>query len=211
MNAVVLSNTYFPNIAHCIAIVHAKEIVLEQWDSYQKQTLRNRANILGANGTLSLTIPVNYSQKNRQYFKDVEVNSAENWQSQHLKSLYSAYSTSPYFEFYIDELTPLFKERVTHLYEFNLSCLKAILNCFDIQKDLKLTKEFDKEIPSDSDFRYLAKKNIFPYFEHDKYLQVFSSKFDFTRNLSCLDLLFNEGPNAVNYLKQQSLSSIIQQ
>lgn len=93
----LLHPTYFPNIAHFKAILNTESVLFEVHDNYQKQTYRNRSEIYGANGKLALTVPVNYTQKNRQQSKDVLISDTTNWQIQHLKSLESAYRMSPFF------------------------------------------------------------------------------------------------------------------
>ena len=95
MNALIYP-TYFPNIAHFWTVVNAATITLEVSDNYQKQSYRNRTEIYGANGKLALTVPVSYTQKNRQHYKDVKIANDEQWQLLHLKSLQSAYSMSPF-------------------------------------------------------------------------------------------------------------------
>ena len=92
----LLHPTYFPNIAHFKAILKTESVLFEVNDNYQKQTLRNRFEIYGANGKLALTVPVNYTQKNRQQSKDVLISDTTNWQIQHYKSLESAYRMSPF-------------------------------------------------------------------------------------------------------------------
>lgn len=89
--------TYFPNIAHFVAMVNSNSVCFEVCDNYQKQSFRNRTEIYGANGKLALTVPVSYTQKNRQLYKDVKIANDDNWQQLHLKSLQSAYSMSPFF------------------------------------------------------------------------------------------------------------------
>ena len=101
---VLLHPTYFANIASFVAIAKGTEVIFEVADNYQKQTYRNRCHIYGANGKLSLNIPVNHTHKNRQLYKDVKISNDNKWQSHHWKSLQSAYRTSPFFEYYEDEL-----------------------------------------------------------------------------------------------------------
>ena len=203
---VLLHPTYFPSISHCIAIVKANELVFEVNDTYQKQTYRNRTNIYGANGKLSLTVPVVFSQKNRQLYRDIKIHNDENWQTLHWKSLLSAYSTSPFFEFYKDDIAPLFHSKQDNLMAFNFKCLETIFECLQLHIDYSKTSVFEKEPKNIEDFRYLTDARKEKDYEFSKYFQVFSDKYGFFNNLSILDLLFNEGPNALMYLKAQSLS-----
>lgn len=208
MTKALLHPAYFPNIANWVVLLNSDEIVFEQWDNYQKQTFRNRTNILGANGVQSLNVPINFTQKNRQYFKDVSVNHIEDWQANHWKSLLAAYSSSPYFEFYADELEPLFLRKVDALFDHNLKCMEKIADCMGINLDYSLSESFQSEKHKD-DFRELivAKKGI--NYRNSSYIQVFHDRFDFQNNLSILDLLFNQGPSSLSYLKEQKLPELI--
>jgi hypothetical protein len=202
---VVLHPTYFPNIAHFVAMLQADHIIFEVCDNYQKQTYRNRTSIYGANGKLDLNIPVIYSQKNRQLSCDVEIFNSENWQVQHLKSLESAYRTSPFYEFYIDDIMPLFAIKATSIMDFNLKCLHVIFDCLQLPFTYSKTEHFELEIDGIIDARPFAnsRKEINQNFK--PYTQVFDDKHGFLSNISILDLLFNEGPNAELYLESQQL------
>ncbi|SFZ93318.1 WbqC-like protein family protein [Flaviramulus basaltis] len=203
---IIIHPTYFPNIAHFAAMINAKEIVFEMDDSFLKQTYRNRAYIYGANGKLALNIPVIHSQKNRQKYRDVKIFNEENWQDIHWKSLLSAYRTSPFFEYYEDELLPLFTQKADYILDFNLKCFEVVCDCLQLDLNISKTETYQKIIEDKTDFRYLvnAKKEMLQQF--DNYTQVFSDKHGFTPNLSILDLLFNEGPNTLNYLESQTLA-----
>lgn len=198
MNSLIYP-TYFPNIAHFWAILNADVVYFEVCDNYQKQSYRNRTEIYGANGKLALTVPVSYTQKNRQLYKDVKIANEEQWQLQHLKSLQSAYSMSPFFEFYIDDLMPLFEKRFEYILDFNLKCFDVLINCLQLDVTPKSTTIFEKEPIGKTDFRNLVKRN-FEVQSLQPYTQVFTEKHGFISNLSILDLLFNEGPNAELYI-----------
>ncbi|MCF7567747.1 WbqC family protein [Sabulilitoribacter arenilitoris] len=203
---ILLHPAYFPNIAHFVAMVQAKEVVFESDDNFVKQTYRNRAYIYGANGKLALNIPVIHSQKNRRKYRDVKIFNDENWQSLHWKSLLSAYRTSPFFEYYEDDIKPLFNSKVNYILDFNLKCIEVIFDCLQLDLNTTKTETFQKSVENKIDFRGLvnAKKEQPQKFEI--YTQVFSNKHGFIPNLSILDLLFNEGPNTLDYLESQTLT-----
>lgn len=201
---ILLHPTYFPNIATFISMIHAEDIVFEVHDNYQKQTYRNRMSVYGANGKLSLTVPVIYSQNNRQLYKDIKIANTDHWQAHHWKTLLSAYSTSPFFEFYKDDLSPLFNEKANNLMTFNLKCLDVIKDCLQWDFNYNITETFNKEPQDISDFRFLVDARKEKNISQQPYTQVFSNKHGFINNLSILDLLFNEGPNALSYLQSQS-------
>lgn len=196
--------TYFPNLGHFTAMVNADVVCFEVCDNYQKQTHRNRTEIYGANGKLALTVPVSYTQKNRQPYKDVTIANDSIWQQHHLKSLQSAYSMSPFFEFYIDDLMPLFEKQFDYILDFNLNCFEVLKNSLQLSITTISTRIFEKETEDKTDFRNLVNRNC-EVNSFEPYAQVFTEKHGFISNLSILDLLFNEGPNAELYLKNQSL------
>ena len=202
---IIIHPTYFPNIAHFVTIANTDEVILEMDDNFLKQTYRNRAYIYGANGKLALNIPVVHSQKNRQKYRDVKVFNEAKWQSLHWKSLLSAYSTSPFFEYYKDELEPLFGLKVDYILDFNLKCFEVVCDCLQLELKTSKTETYNTQVNNTNDFRYLVNAKKEQPYHFDSYTQVFSNKHDFIPNLSILDLLFNEGPNAVNYLESQTL------
>jgi len=203
---IIIHPTYFPTIAHFVAIVKGKSVTFEMDDNFLKQTYRNRTYIYAANGKLLLNIPVIHTQKNRQKYRDVNISQDINWQDLHWKSLLSAYSTSPFFEYYKDELEPLFKIKTYNILDFNLKCFDTICDCLQMDIDYSKTETYQKQIENTHDFRYLVNAKMEePQFE--PYTQVFGIKHGFINNLSILDLLFNEGPNAIDYLESQTIKT----
>ncbi|GAA4813445.1 WbqC family protein [Litoribaculum gwangyangense] len=204
---ILIHPTYFPNIAHFVAMSKTSEVCFEMDDNFLKQTYRNRCYIYGANGKLALNIPVIHSQKNRQKYKDVKIFNEVNWQDNHWKSLLSAYRTSPFFEYYEDDLKPLFTQKTAYILDYNLKCFEVICDCLQLDLNISKTETFVKTPENTRDFRFLvhAKKEIPQQF--DNYTQVFIEKHGFLSNLSILDLIFNEGPNALNYLESQTIKS----
>ena len=202
---IVIHPTYFPNLVHFIAIVNADEVVLEMDDNFLKQTYRNRTYIYGANGKLGLNIPVIHTQKNRQKYRDVKIYNEDHWQSLHWKSLLSAYRTSPFFEYYEDDLQHLFIEKAEFLLDFNLKCFEVICECLQLELNTSKTGTYQKLVEDKTDFRHLVNAKKEAPFKLETYTQVFNSKHGYIPNLSILDLLFNEGPNALNYLESQTI------
>lgn len=203
--SIIIHPTYFPNIAAFVAIAQNTNVIFEVEDNFLKQTYRNRALIYGANGKLTLNVPVTHSQKNRQKYKDVKIFNDDNWQVTHWKSLLSAYKTSPYFEFYEDDLHPLFHKKTNFILDFNLSCFEVLCECLQLDINASKTKAYNKDIPKPiKDYRALVKAKKEAPVKLESYTQVFGNKHGFINNLSILDLLFNEGPNALNYLESQT-------
>ena len=205
MGSTLIHLPYFPNVAHMVAILNSQVTFIEAWDNYNKQTYRNRTKILGPNGILNLTIPVIHSQKNRLLYKDVKIKNTENWQLNHWRSIETSYNSSPFFEFYRDELAELYQSAFEDLYGFNLRCLEVISDILDLKIDLQRTPKFQNNWEERNDYRFLIKAKKETVFNFDAYTQVFSEKYGFASNLSILDLLFNEGPNSESYLREQTI------
>ena len=206
METILIHPTYFTSITQMVAYVQAEKVFFEADDNYQKQSYRNRVYIAHSNGKLLLNIPVKHSQKGiRKKTNEVLVENSFPWQIQHWKSLESAYRTSPYFEYYEDELKPLFFKPVRSLFDFNLEAFDLICELLDISKRYKFTKEYFKK-PSQLDLRRLVNPKLDLDIKLESYFQVLNKENNFIANLSILDLLFSEGPNAVSYLENQKIN-----
>ncbi len=203
--SILLHPAYFPNISHFVGIANAETIQFEIEDNYQKQTYRNRTTIYAANGALILSIPVVFTQKKRQKFREVKIANNTNWQSLHWKSLQSAYRTSPFFEFYEDDLQPLFTQKENYLLDFNFKCIDIIFDCLQLDITFTKTESYQKTAKNKRDLRHLANTKQEQQQIFSNYIQVFNNKHGFLNNLSILDLLFNEGTNALSYLHSQKL------
>ncbi len=197
---------YFGSISKYVAIAQSGEVVFEDHDNYQKQTYRNRTYIYGANGKLLLTIPVKHLGKNnRQLYRDIRIENDFPWQQTHWRSIETAYRTSPFFEYYEDEFAHLFKKKKTFLLDFNYECIEIILECLQLDRNYTKTNTYIKDAVVHRDMRYLVNARKEKSVLLEKYIQVFSEKHGFIQNLSILDLLFNEGTNALTYLENQKI------
>ena len=194
---ILIHPNYFPNIHQFTQIIKANNILFEVSDNYQKQTFRNRTYIYGANGKLGLFIPVIHTHKNRELFKDVKISYDSNWMDLHLKSLQSAYRSSPYFEYFEDDFIKLYSEKEKFLADFNIKCIKLISNLLDLDLDFKISNEYVEKTSDIIDLRDLSNARKEKKIETPKYIQVFESKHGYLNNLSILDLIFSEGTNSV--------------
>ncbi len=194
----LIAPTYLPNISYMAWLIK-KKIYFNLTDKYNKQTFRNRAEIYGANGKLILTIPIIHSkEKKHQLTKEVKIFDKINWQTNHWKSICSAYRSSPYFEFYEQDFFNFyFKIKERSLFNFNLKLISNILNLLDQPFNFE-TISYNKEKHTKVE-KLIDAKNI--NFPTTKYNQVFSNKYGYLNNLSIIDLLFNLGPNTIDYLK----------
>lgn len=164
-----------------------------------KQSFRNRARIYGANGVITLSIPVKgHSQK--QAVGDVEISNIESWQRNHWRTLISAYKSSPFFEYYTHLFEPLFLKKYSLLSEFNIEIHQVILQCLQLEVPFEITDNFYPKEESDYRVMYSSKKPHPNSIQFEKYQQVFSYQKPFEADLSILDALFNLGPETENYL-----------
>ena len=204
---ILIHPNYFPNIDQFTQIIKVNNILFEVSDNYQKQTYRNRAYIAHSNGKILLNIPIRHSKNIRhQKTKDVAPENNFSWLAEHWKSIQVAYRTSPYFEFYEDDLAPLFKEPVLKLQDFNIQTLNTIAELIGLETLITRSSVFQKNTQL-QDMRHLANCKKEPSYNFDTYHQVFEGNHGHIENLSILDLLFNEGPNTLNYLQNQTLES----
>lgn len=202
---ILLYPTYFPSLATMVAIVQAEKVVFEVFDNYQKQTYRNRTYIAHANGKLLLNVPIQHAKNDQRLAtREVVTDDRFPWQSQHWKSLQSAYRTSPFFEYYEDDLYDLFQEPVTRLLDHNLKIFNRISELIGLETDYNFSEEYFTT-PPQRDLRYLANAKGAKEFQLTPYNQVLQEGQEFLPNLSILDLLFNEGPNTLDYLERQTL------
>ena len=197
---ILIHPNYFPNIHQFTQIIKANNILFEVSDNYQKQTFRNRTYIYGANGKLGLFIPVIHTHKYRELFKDVKISYDSNWMDLHLKSLQSAYRSSPYFEYFEDDFIKLYSEKEKFLADFNIKCIKLISNLLDLDLDYKISNEYVEKTNDIIDLRDLSNARKEKKIDTPKYIQIFESKHGYINNLSIIDLIFSEGLNSVSLI-----------
>ena len=197
----LFSTAYFPSISYMARFLAESEPVVEIWETYHKQTYRNRCRVMTANGVESLSVPVVKVNGNHTMTKDMVISPIEPWQHIHSRCLESAYKASPYFDHYYDYLKPIFEGHFERLIDLNDAALQSVLKMLKINREIAHTTEYVREADKDLREVFSPKKpfdsGLFP-----TYYQVFSEKFPFAPDLSVLDLVFNEGPEATNYLKQ---------
>lgn len=199
---ILIHPTYFPTIEFFYHYTKTDNLIFEINDFYKKQTVRNRTTIYGPNGKLNLIVPVKFSSKKKEKLKDVRICNDQKWQNNHLKSIQIAYRNSPYFEFFEDYFIKLFEEKEKFLLDINIKSIELIYEFLDLKFKHSFSKEYVHDYDSVSDFRELSeKKRITPVFKTNPYMQVFFEKCGFIKNLSVIDLIFNEGINSLNVIK----------
>lgn len=203
---ILLPLFYLPPISwFSVFLKENAEIIFEQFESFPKQTYRNRTTVYGANGRLSLIIPMNHN--GTRMYHEIEFSQRENWQNIHWKSIKIPYQSSPYFEFYEDDLSKIFTFKTNSLFEFNLNALKIIQKILKTDKTYALNTEYFKN-PEEENYRdqFSAKQDS--EFELSEYYQTFSDKFGFQPDLSIIDLICNKGPESLTYIKNITPKSV---
>ena len=198
---VLLSTTYFGPIQWYQKLYRAEHVEIEQWESFQKQTYRNRCLIATANGVQALTVPVEHGDS--PLIKDIRLSDHGNWRHLHWNALQSAYGESPFFEYYQDDIRPFFERHWTFLLDFNEEIRQKMCELIDIQPNVSYTEGFiPEESPLTSYRTAISPKHPQddPDFLAKRYYQVYEQKHGFLPNLSILDLLFNMGPESIFYL-----------
>ena len=201
MTHTLLPLAYAGPIAHWIPICKQQNIIWEVEDFYQKQTYRNRMEIHAANGKLMLSIPIQHlGYDGRQNYKDVQIAYEFPWQRNHWLSLKNAYQSSPFFEYYEDNIAPLYQTQYKSLFAFNKHVMETICELLQIQAPQETTSTYEKDSPH-HDLRHLIDAKTPKATTFCEYTQVFSYKNGFIPNLSILDLLFNNGSETVSMLQ----------
>tara|TARA_R110001632_G_scaffold66932_6_gene157445 strand:- start:1092 stop:1706 length:615 start_codon:yes stop_codon:yes gene_type:complete len=196
--------TYFSPISQYGKIMNFDSLTFEVEDNFQKQTYRNRCYMYGANGKQLLNVPVSYPKTDgRRKTKDILVEDS-NWQKLHYKSLKIAYSHSPFFEFYKDDLQLIFNKKYTYLLDVNIDTFLFINDALDLSKKHHVSKEYEDIVKND--FRHLANAKASLEYNFQPYIQMFDDKYGFLENLSILDLLFMEGPNSISFLEKVNVT-----
>ena len=198
---VLLSTTYFGPVQWYQKLHRADTVLIEQWESFLKQTYRNRCLIATTNGVQALTVPV--ERGTSPLIKDIRISDHGNWRHLHWNALTTAYSESPFFEYYQDDIRPFFEQRWDYLVDFNEAISLKMCELIDIQPQVARTTEFIPEPIDLTDYRSaINPKHPAPDadFSPKPYYQVYAQKHGFLPNLSVLDLLFNMGPESIFYL-----------
>jgi len=198
---VLLSTTYFGPVQWYQKLHRADVVQIEKWESFQKQTYRNRCLIATTQGVQALTVPVVRNES--PLIKDIQISDHGNWRHLHWNALQSAYGESPFFEYYQDDIRPFFEKRWDYLLDFNEAICQKMCELIDIQPNTEYSSEFVVEPSNQVDYRSAINPKRpaqDPDFTLKPYYQVYSNKHGFLPNLSVLDLLFNMGPEGIFYL-----------
>lgn len=190
----LLPVSYFGSLAYFSEVVKWSEIEIEAKENFPKQTYRNRCSILGANGIISLTIPVSKPNGSKTTMESIQI-VEDGWREIHWRSIRSAYESAPFFDYYGPEIEDLIFQKEKSLLEFDLKILKRIILWLDLPVKLSVTTSFESYATNDLRSS-LVHKSSFQDYEKAPYLQVFPGEHSFRKDLSILDAILCEGPMA---------------
>lgn len=201
----VVDNQYFSCVNYYSSLFSYANTEIELFDNFQKMGFRNRCIIAGSNGLINLTIPVVGGRNKKQLMREVKIDQTQAWQQQHIKTILSCYGKSPFFEFYRDGVENLIKCQEVFLLDFNLEILIWLKKVLQVSSNIGFTESYitnyEAEFITDNRNKFLP-RNFQESNDSINYPQVFEEKIGFQPNLSILDLLFCEGPNAKKLLKK---------
>ena len=206
--SVIIENQLFPCIDYIKKVSSCKNIKIELYDYFKKMSFRNRFVISGANGLNSLTIPIAGGREQKTLMQKIIIDKSEDWQKHHWRSLVSAYGSSPFFEHYQSSIQSLIFSKQPALFAYNLNVIQWVLQTLNINVEIGFTDCFISEYEQAEDFRNCLLPKNFQENRKDwepKYAQVFEDRLGFQPNLSIIDLLFCEGPNAKVLLERSIL------
>jgi len=202
----VVELQYLPPLEYFCALLPCEEVCIEKHEHFVKQSYRNRCYINTANGILKLVVPVT-SKRNKAVIKDVCIDYNTKWQLMHWRALESAYGKAAFFDHYADTIKNILFNGHKYLYDLNYNLLSFCLQSMQLSISLTESKSYEK-VPASNliDLRSVISAKT-PYtdrtfYSATSYLQVFGNMF--APNLSFIDLLFCEGPNAIRIIKSST-------
>jgi len=197
---IIVSSAYLPPSEYFSAILHADKVLIEREENYLKQSYRNRCYILSSHGAQLLTVPIYLGSQHKTAIKEIRIDYSKRWQQVHLRAFTAAYNSSPYFQFYFENIEKIISKKTDFLLDLNMELTESVLKMLNYKKKLSYTSYFEPVEKSENDFRYKISPKEDSYFIMREYQQVFKMDDKFTRGLSILDLIFNMGPESTYYL-----------
>jgi hypothetical protein len=204
MNTVILPTAYLGPIRYYQKLTTYPECIIEHHEHLIKQTYRSRCEVYSPNGILTLSIPLEKRNK-RQAVKDTRISYEYEWQTLHWRSLESCYRRSPFFEYYEDDFFPFFEnKKFNFLVDLNEAIQQEVLTLLKLKPNYTFTSEYKSSYENADDFRQHISPKGSPAedasFEPKPYSQVFEPRHGFLPDLSIVDLLFNQGSRAADYI-----------
>jgi len=208
INQIIIENQYFGTVNYINTLFQFSNVEIEQYESWQKMSFRNRCVVAGSNGLVHLSVPLEKGRSQKVLVRDVRISNSDDWQTRHLRTIESCYNRAPFFEFYRDAVWKLLEKKEVFLFDMNLSILEWLKTVLKIPATISLTDTYQKTVPENIlDLRnYSLPKNYQQEPVGFRYTQVFEDRIGFMPNLSILDLLFCSGPAAKSLLKDNILT-----
>jgi hypothetical protein len=199
----LLPTAYLAPLSYYALIIKSPNSIIEQYEHFKKQTIRNRCSIYSSNGSLVLSVPKVRKSSSKTLIKDIQICYTEPWQKIHWNAIQSSYNSSPFFEYYMDEIFVIYNTKEKYLIDLNIKTHQLILKFLQIDSKINLSNNYNRqtELEDFRDKKFQSTNNL-------EYDQVFSIKKGFTPNLSIIDLVFNLGPESNNYLEKIEVSKI---
>lgn len=207
MSTILIDLQYLPTLEYFCCLQQADKVIIEANENYVKQSFRNRTAILTANGVSSLSIPIVGGNK-KTNIRDIQIDYSQKWINNHWRALQSAYGKAPYFEYYADYFLQIFNEQEQTLFLLNKKILTLCLKFLQMEIAINFSKSYS-QVPEKGiiDLRsVIHPKKSYVLNEHyhsQPYIQLFGN--EFVPNMSIVDLLFCEGPNAQNIIKKSTV------
>ncbi|MFM6954229.1 MAG: WbqC family protein [Sphingobacteriaceae bacterium] len=191
---------YLPPVDYFTALKQIQgDVLLEMHEHFPKQTYRNRASIHSPNGKLDLIVPVEKGAKVHRPMKDIRISYEFNWQRIHWMSLQTSYRSSAFFEFYEDDFAHYYEKKWDYLVDYNQELLTLLIRMLKLNVSFSPTSDY-QSIETAVDFRTAIHPKKESLFSPKTYYQVFEDRNGFIKNLSVLDLLFNQGPQSTSHI-----------
>jgi hypothetical protein len=202
MNNILTDIQYFGTVNWYKMLFKFSNIEFEIYERYQKMSFRNRCMIVGSNGLINLSVPLEKGRSQKILMKDVKISYTEKWQEQHWKSISSCYGNSPFFEFYEESLRSLFEKQPTYLFDLNFQTFEWVKKRLKWEVEMVSSGQYALDVAENCfDGRDLFKPNAYDQVkEVIRYQQVFGDRIGFKPNLCVLDLLFCNGPSSKSLL-----------
>ena len=197
---ILISSAYLPPVEYFSLILKADEVFIEREENYLKQTFRNRCYILSAQGRQILTVPVYLGSLHKTPVKDIRIDYSKRRQQVHLRAVIASYRSSPYFEFYFEDLEKIILRTHQFLLDLNSELTESLLTILGIRKSIYYTSLFEPVGETENDFRYKITPKKESDFVPKEYLRVFNIGHKLVPGVSIIDLVFNMGPEAIGYL-----------
>lgn len=195
----LFATAYFGPISMYQKLTSCSQTWIEVHEHMVKQSYRNRCVILSANGKMNLTVPLD-GRRNHKPIQDQKILSKEHWVAKHLKSMDAAYRSSAYYEFYQPEIAEILNRDFTYLLDLNNAVHEFVMDSVQLETTWEETQVFQSDFDG-ADFRSLIHPKKESLIEAIEYPQVFDEKYGFQKDLSILDLLFNQGPNSYSFIE----------